>query len=296
MDSSYSTVMSRLHLLVYGEARDYEPVDTAKYLAEMQRAFAGVPTFRSLARRYELADLSTNEHKLTPEDLTTKYLYLYIFLELMYERIQASEAEKERLYRRIEALGDDNNFFGYLKIYTVYYGTRLTRWFDRPLALRLLSSNFLMLNITEAVLEDLVKRQFTNALVGAYVALSVPWSARNFRKDAHGNVLCNFTQKWINLYTSWNAKFTYSDSPGADYFPRTSWCLLGSKTHGDNTPDDDPRHNAWLNFRAYALFASHLLKSQREFNELFGLRDEPNRALMRAWDRENVAYILNRSA
>lgn len=293
--SSYATIMSRLHFLVYGETRHYEPVDTERYLREMERAFRGVPAFADLARKYTLEDLSTNENKLTSEDVTTKYLYLYIFLELMYDRIKTSEEEKDKLYGRIKDLGDDNNFFGYLKIRTVYYGTRVTRWFRKPLILRLLSSNFLMLNITEAVLEDLVKRQFTNALVGAYLALSVPWSVKNFRTDAHGNVLCNFTQKWINLYTSWNAKFTYSDSPGVDYFPRTSWCLLGSKNHGENTADDDPDHNAWLNFRAYALFASHLLKSQREFNDLFGLRDAPNADVLRDWDRHNVAYMLNRA-
>lgn len=107
-------------------------------------------------------------------------------------------------------------------------------------------------------------------------------------------MLCNFTRKWIDLYTSWNAKFTYSDAPGLDYFPRTSWCLLGSKTHGENTDDDDPDHNAWLNFRAYAVFASHLLKSQREFNAMYGLRDAPNPDILRDWDRENVALLLSR--
>jgi len=127
-----------------------------------------------------------------------------------------------------------------------------------------------------------------------YLASTVPSSVNNFRKDGHDNILCNFTPKWIDLYTSWNAKFTYSDSPGVDYFPRTSWCLLGSKTHGENTKDDNPDNNAWLNFRAYALFASHLLKSQKEFNDLFGLRDAPNEDILRDWDRENIDHILNR--
>lgn len=296
MDSSYSAVMSKLHFLVYGEARDYEPVDTSKYLADMEKAFLGVPSFRNLAKKFKLEELSTNDNKLTVEDITGKYLYLYIFLELMYDRLKNSKEEKEKLYRRIEALGDDNNLFGYLKVYTVYYGTRVTKWFDNPLLLRLLASNFLMLNIAEAVVEDLVKGQLVNAFIGACLALTVPPSANNFRKDAHDNVLCDITQKWINLYTSWNAKFTYSDSPGVDYFPRTSWCLLGSKTHGENTPDDNPDLSAWLNFRAYALFASHLLKSQREFNEMFGLRDAPNKEILKSWNREDLDYLFAREA
>jgi len=294
-DASYSATMSRLHFLVYGEEQHYPPVDTARYLAEMERSFFGVPVFKNLSVKYDLEDLSTNESKLTAEDIETKYLCLYIFLELMYERLKNSKEEKEKLYRRIGSLGDDNNFFGYLKIYTVYYTTRVTKWFDSPLALRILSSKFLMLNIVEAVVEDVVKRQLVNAFVGMYLALTVPSSVDNFRKDEHDNVLCNFTPKWIDLYTSWNTKFTYSDAPGLDYFPRTSWCLLGSKTHGGNTDDDDPNHNAWLNFRAYALFASHLLKSQKEFNEMFGLRDAPNEALMKDWDRENLACVFDRT-
>jgi hypothetical protein len=294
MDSSYSAVMSKLHFLVYGEVQHYEPIDTSKYLKDMERAFFDVPAFRSLSEKYKLEDLSTNENKLTAEDVTTKYLYLYIFLELMYDRIKNSKEEKEKLYNRINSLGDDNNLFGYLKIYTVYYGTRLTKRFESPFCLRFLSSTFLMLNITEAVVEDLVKFQFVNAIVGMYVASSVPRSVNTFRKDEYDNVLCRFTPKWINLYTSWNAKFTYSDSPGVDYFPRTSWCLLGSKTHGENTEDNDPNHNAWLNFRAYALFASHLLKSQKEFNDMFGLRDSPNKNILKDWDRENVRYIFDK--
>jgi hypothetical protein len=293
-DSSYSAVMSKLHFLVYGETQHYPPIDTSRYLKDMENAFNGIPAFRNLSKKYKLEDLSLNENRLTAEDITTKYLYLYIFLELMYDRIKSSKAEKEKLYNRINNIGDDNNFFGYLKIYTVYYGTRFTKWFDNPLCLRFLSSKFLMLNIAEAVVDDLVRLHFANAFVGMYVALSVPRSVNNFRKDEHDNVLCNFTPKWINLYTSWNAKFTYSDSPGVDYFPRTSWCLLGSKTHGENTSDDDPDSNAWLNFRAYALFASHLLKSQKEFNDMFGLRDAPNEDVIKDWNNEDMAYIFNR--
>jgi len=293
--SSYSEVMGKLHRLVYGEEQYYPPIDTAPYLEEMKRAFFSIPAFERLAKKYELKDLSTNENRLTEDDLTTKYLYLYIFLEMMYDRIKHSKAEKQKLYERIDSIGADNNFFGYLKLYTVYYTTRFTKRLGRPLLLRLFSSKFLMLNIAEAVVQDLVRLKLTNAMVGTYLTLSVPWSVSNFRKDEHDNVLCNFTPKWINLYTSWNTKFAYSDSPGVDYFPRTMWCLLGSKVHGENTDDDDPDDNAWLNFRAYAIFASHLLKSEKEFNELYGLRDAPNEAVLRDWNREDVAYLLDRA-
>lgn len=293
--SSYSEVMGTLHRLVYGEEQHYPPIDTSGYLEEMKRAFFGIPAFEKLSRKYTLEDLSTNENRLTEEDITTKYLYLYIFLEMMYDRIKHSKAEKDKLYARIGDVGDDNNFFGYLKLYTVYYTARFTKRFERPLLLRLFSSKFLMLNIVEAVIQDLVRLRLANALVGMYLTLTVPTSVRGFRKDEHDNVLCNFTPRWIDLYTSWNTKFAYSDSPGVDYFPRTMWCLLGSKVHGGNTPDDDPSHNAWLNFRAYALFASHLLKSQRRFNEMYGLRDAPNEALLEDWNREDLASIFGRA-
>ena len=294
-ESSYSEIMGKLHRLVYGETQHYPPIDTSAYLAEMERAFFEIPAFRRLAEKYGLEDLSTNENRLTKEDITTKYLYLYIFFEMLYDRVKHSKAEKDRLYARLESVGDDNNFFGYLKLYTVYHTARFTKRFERPFWLRLFSSKLLMLNIVEAVIQDLVRLQLANALVGTYLALTVPCSVRNFRKDEHDNVLCNFTPEWIDLYTSWNVKFAYSDSPGVDYFPRTMWCLLGSKVHGENTSDDDPDRNAWLNFRAYALFASHLLKSQREFNELYGLRDAPNQKLLKDWNREDLAYIFRRA-
>lgn len=292
--SSYSEVMGRLHELVYGETQHYPPIDTSEYLEEMKRAFFSIPAFAKLAKEYGLEELSTNENRLTEADITTKYLYLYIFLEKLYDRIKHSKQEKDKLYARIDSIGDDNNFFGYLKIYSVYHATRFTKWFDRPLVLRFFSSKFLMLNIAEAVVQDLVRLQLTNAFVGTYLTVSVPWSAKHFRKDEHDNVLCSFRPKWINLYTSWNTKFAYSDSPGVDYFPRTMWCLLGSKIHGEDTGDDDPSGNAWLNFRAYALFASHLLKSQKEFNELYGLRDAPNQAILKDWNREDLAYLFDR--
>ena len=95
-------------------------------------------------------------------------------------------------------------------------------------------------------------------------------------------------------FDAWNAKFAYSDSPGVDYFPRTVWCLLGSKARGKNTPDNNPDRSAWLNFRAYALFASHLLNSQREFNDMFGLRDAPNKEILRDWNREDLDYLFAR--
>ena len=294
-ESSYSEVMGKLHYLVYGETQYYPSIDTSEYLEEMERAFVSIPAFKNLSKKYKLEDLSTNENRLTEEDITTKYLYLYIFLEMMYDRIKSSKEEKEKLYDRINTIGDDNNFFGYLKIYTVYYTARFTKRFDHPLFLRFFSSKFLMLNIVEAVIQDFVRLQLTNAIVGMYLALSVPRSVNNFRKDEHDNVLCNFTPRWINLYTSWNTKFAYSDSPGVDYFPRTMWCLLGSKVHGENTDDNDPDSNAWLNFRAYALFASHLLKSQKEFNEMYGLRDAPNKDILKDWNSEDVAYVFNRA-
>src|SRR5687768_2960543 len=104
MDSSYSTVMSKLHFLVYGETQHYEPIDTSKYLKDMEKAFFDVPAFKNLSQKYKLEDLSTNENKLTAEDITTKYLYLYIFLDLMYDRIKNSKEEKEKLYNRINSL------------------------------------------------------------------------------------------------------------------------------------------------------------------------------------------------
>ena len=78
-ESSYSEVMGKLHYLVYGETQYYSPIDTSEYLEEMERAFVSIPAFKNLSKKYKLEDLSTNENRLTEEDITTKYLYYISF-------------------------------------------------------------------------------------------------------------------------------------------------------------------------------------------------------------------------
>jgi len=279
---SNNSILNQLHSMLYGESHDYGNIDIGPYVQEAEQIFNQNPVFKKLSGQFSLSDLSVGSEQITEVDIATKYIYLYIFLELIYQKVRSDPAEKDKLYDRINHLGPDNNFFGYLKIYTVYYSTKFTRMLDHWFPLRFFSSSFLMLNIFEAVIEDLTKWQFTNASVGLYLMLSTPFSVRNFRKDLDDNIICDFDDKWINLYTSWNTLFTYSDSPGVNYFPRTSICLFNSFKH----------KSEWLNNRAYVLFASHILKSDPKFNAIFGLNDKPNPTVLAAWNKENVRYMF----
>ncbi len=278
----YHNRLNQLHQELYNEVHDFGTIDTKPYLETVKKIFHANPVFNKLSEKYQLSDLSLDNDKIITMDMVEKYIYIYIYLELLYEKIRNNKEEKDKLYDRINHTGPDNNLFGYIKLYTVYGSTKFTKMFKSPVCLRFFSSMFLMFNIIEAVIEDTVKFQFTNAFVGLYLALSVPFIVRNFRKDLHENILCDFDKKWINLYTSWNVRFTYSGSPGKNYFPRTSVCLLNSYHH----------RVEWLNNRAYVLFASHTLKTFKIFNEDFGLEDKPNQQLLRDWDKANVAYML----
>lgn len=279
--------LNKLHNYLFGEVppeNKYSEIDFEKYNQDMIKIIESVPQFKHLIKTFPLSDLSVSDNKISPEIIKEKYLPLYIFLEILYDDIRNDPDAKDRLYSRINHIGYDNNFFGYLKIYTVYYSTLFTKKFDHWFPLRLFSSSFLMLNIIEAVVEDFLHGQFRNGIVGAYLAFSTPSSVNNFRKDQSENILCDFDIDWLNLYTSWNARFTYSDSPGKNYFPRTSICLLNS-LH---------RPSEWLNNRAYVLFASHILKSNKSFNNEFGLNDEPNQAILSEWNNQNMNFIRNK--
>jgi len=275
-------ILEQLHFELYGEHRAYDAVDIKPYVKEVMEIFGQNFAFGELAQTYGLEELSVGGDHLDRTDLLLRYIYLYIFLSMLYDRVRDSPAEKARLYDQINHLGSDNNTFGYLKLYTVYYATKFTTWFDHWLPLRFFSTNFLCVNILEAVITDLLGGHFANALTGLFLCVSAPFSVGDFRKDTSGNILCEFTDSWLDLYTSWNALFTYSDGPGSNYFPRTSVCLLNSLAH---------RKSEWLNSRAYVLFASHVLKSSTAFNNLFSLEDMPNGLIMKDWNRLNHGHI-----
>jgi hypothetical protein len=280
--NSSMQILNQLNNDLYGEDfGDHDNVNFNHYLRNAEITFYRNPIFSSLSKKFGLKDLSINGECLTKEYIMKKYIYIYIFLEIIYEKLRENVKEKDKLYDRINHIGSDNNFFGYIKLYTVYYATKFTKLFDHWFHLRFFSSAFLMLNIFEAVITDLLKCQFTNAYVGLYLALITPFCVKNFTKDAYQNIICDFDRKWLYLYTSWNLHFTYSDSPGKNYFPRTSICLLNSMTHSYE----------WLNNRAYVLFASHVLKTKLEFNKIFGLNDTPNPAVLSEWDNLNMKYI-----
>lgn len=269
-------LLGKLHMGLYQETHDFSNVDIDYYIKNIEYMASDIPPFNELSKKYTLKDASLSD------ELLLRYLSMYIYLEYLYDRVQNDKNEKDKLYDKIHSKGNDSNFFGYLKLYTVYYATSITKYFSNSFMLRLLSSGFLMLNISEAVITDLFHLRFTNSLIGMYLMVSVPFNVSNFSKDKHDNILCDFEKEWLDLYTSWNAMFTYSDSPGKNYFPRTSICLLNAYNH----------RNEWLNNRAYTLFASHMFKTFDWFNTEFGLDDELNEDLINDWNEENIDFLF----
>jgi len=283
MQDKRYTILQKMHKNLYGEDYDFLDMDLNYHTQNAEKLFYENPIFNSLSQKYTLSDISINSTEMTPERVM-EYSCIYIYLEYLYGRIRNNPNEKKKLYDKINEIGNDNNFFGYVKLFSVYYSTKITTYFKNPFLLGFFSRFFLMLNIGEAVVEDLLKFQFTNAFIGMYLASSAPFNVSNFRKDEYDNVLCHIDDDWLNLYTSWNTKFTYSDSPGKNYFARTSVCLLNSLFHNKN--------DEWLNNRAYVLFTSHLLKTYKWFNDDFGYNDKPNPKILKDWDTLNIDYLF----
>lgn len=275
-------ILEQLHFELYGEHQAYYVSDIMPHVQKVQQILSDTFAFKALSETYGLSDLSVGQEHLDQSDLMSKYIYLYIFLDILYDKVRQDPAEKAKLYDRINYVGTDNSVFGYVKLYTVYYATKITTYFNHWLPLRFCSTSLLCLNIMEAVLTDLFKGHFDNAATGLFLCLSAPFSVGKFRKDEYDNVLCKFSDDWLDLYTSWNTLFTYADGAGQNYFPRTSVCLLNSLAY---------KKSEWLNSRAYVLFASHILKSSHAFNNLFGLDDVPNQLLISDWNKLNHRQI-----
>ena len=116
----------------------------------------------------------------------------------------------------------------------------------------------LMLNIAEAMLQDLSGSNYFNAICGAILCITIPFPTRHWRvgkndgKNTFAEVLADLPLAWCLLYMTWNAAFVYGEN--AAYFA-SSLCIL-------LIPEIwilfKKRVDLWLMARVYTL-AVHLL-------------------------------------
>jgi len=116
----------------------------------------------------------------------------------------------------------------------------------------------LILNIVEAMLQDLTGQNYFNAACGLILILTIPlpknhwYVGKNDGKKTYAEVLADLPLTWCLLYVTWNAAFVYGENP--PYFA-SSLCIL-------LVPQIwmfvNKRVDLWLMGRVYTL-AVHLL-------------------------------------
>jgi len=87
----------------------------------------------------------------------------------------------------------------------------------------------LMLNIVEAMLQDLGGANYFNALAGLILCITIPLPTRHWRvgkndgKNGFAEILADIPLSWCLLYVTWNAAFVYGENIA--YFA-SSLCIL----------------------------------------------------------------------
>lgn len=87
----------------------------------------------------------------------------------------------------------------------------------------------LMLNIVEAMLQDLGGGNYFNAICGLILCITIPLPTRHWRvgkndgKNAFSEILADIPLSWCLLYVTWNAAFVYGENIA--YFA-SSLCIL----------------------------------------------------------------------
>lgn len=130
------------------------------------------------------------------------------------------------------------------KFYSLFKGQWVIRFFY----------GILFLNILEATLKDLALGNYSNAICGAILCLTIPLPLKYWEmsKDKTGDLLAYTTIFWNALYTTWNMCFVYGESP--NYFSASLCILLAAEIY----PLIKKRPELYIMSRVYTL-AAHLL-------------------------------------
>jgi hypothetical protein len=112
----------------------------------------------------------------------------------------------------------------------------------------------LFLNILEATLKDLALGNYTNAISGLILCITIPiplkyWS---ISKKDNCDIVAYTTIGWNLLYTTWNACFVFGESP--NYFASSVCILLAAEIY----PIIKKRPELYVTARIYSL-AAHLI-------------------------------------
>jgi hypothetical protein len=277
-------MLKEIHKSIYGDQEvasinTFKESEKEKYILEAQQTFFDNPIFNTLSQKYTLKDLSS-DNKITLDSIYDKYVYIYIYLDLIYKHITASKNNKWQAIKNIKYLGSFPNIFYYVKIITLWLGIIYFTYIPLKIMNKMTNPLFLMLNIFEAVVEDLIKLRLKNAYVGLVLILTLPFNMIVYPTDQNINIINKMGKEWVILYTSWNANFCYGNLKNIG----AGICLLNSS----NSYNNDKL--SWDNNRLYTLYTYGLLLSSKFYKNNLDSTIITNPLLLKDWDNLNVEY------
>ncbi len=155
----------------------------------------------------------------------------------------------------------------------------------------------LMLNILEATITDFELGNYSNALCGLILSITIPLPTKHWRigkkdgKNSFAELIADLPLAWCLLYVSWNAAFVYAENTT---FFASSLCILLA-------PEIwmlyHKRTDLWLMGRIYTLAIHLLIRSSYDiFTPIMDSTLWFNESVLKTWGLVNLllhgVYLL----
>ena len=267
--------LSKLYKKITNKSIEWNLIDKNKYFEQFVKMTKSNPIFKKLCKKYNLEDICLNK-----EIIYNKYIYIYIFFDIIYDEIKDSDELKNKIFIINFPLNKNKNkTFINIKRYTLYQGYKFSillnnLGLNNEIYKNLKFNLGISINIFEAVITDLLHLQFKNPLVGLILIFSLP-----FLNKYTGNDKRYIDNKWLDLYTSWNYNFIYNNGPSEDCFPFAGICLINSIKHN--------KDDLWIDNRLYTLYLTTILAN----DNIFLVDKKINKKILNDWNNLNLKYI-----
>lgn len=115
----------------------------------------------------------------------------------------------------------------------------------------------LFLNIFEATMKDIAMGNYFNAISGALLCVTIPFTAKywGIAKEKPGDLIVFTTLGWNLMYTTWNACFVFAETPV--YFASSLCIILAAEAY----PIIKKRPELYIMSRVYTLAAHLIIRS-----------------------------------
>lgn len=273
-----STIKKKLNKLYYeitNKKINWNKINMKKYYKEFNCLLKKNIIFKKLINKYNLEDINLHKNLIRK-----KFIYIFIFFELLYEDMKKDDNVKLKIFEVNNKKNYSNNFFMNLKRETLnlcYHSNYLFDLLidDKNLMFENIKFNLgIDMNITEAIIFDLFRGYYKNAYLGTLLILTLP-----FKCYAIDIKSMKIDDLWLDLYTSWNANFIYTDGPCEGAFPGATICLMNSFKHN--------KINEWGYNRLYTLYLTTIF----ELDEDFKYKKTLNKKFLNDWNNLNLEYL-----